>query len=53
MLGPYSQGGPADEPPASAPLPEGEHPDPFVVAEEFRDTLDAKYPKVEHTPGST
>ena len=35
---------------ASPALPEGEHPDPFVVAEEYRDELQRKYPVATHTP---
>jgi phospholipase C len=47
---PYSEGCPADEPTRGPVLPEGEDADPFVIAEEFREVLDRKYPKAEHTP---
>ena len=50
VIGPYSSGCPPDEPVAAPALPEGEHPNPFVVAEEFRDTLEQKYPAARHTP---
>jgi len=49
-IGPYSLGCPPGEVTAAPALPRGEHPDPFVVADEFREELDRKYPKVEHTP---
>ena len=49
-IAPYSQGCPADAPTHDPVLPEGEHPDPFVVADEFREVLDQKYRKVLHTP---
>ncbi len=50
MIGPYSSGCPADEAIHAPALPEGEHPDPFVVAEEYRDDLERKYPLARHTP---
>ncbi len=49
-IAPYSQGCPADAPTHDPALPEGEHPDPFVVADEFREVLDQRYRKVLHTP---
>ncbi|HLM16553.1 MAG TPA: alkaline phosphatase family protein [Acidimicrobiia bacterium] len=49
-IGPYSLGCPADETVHGPALPEGEHPNPFVVAEEFRDDLERRYPKAAHTP---
>jgi phospholipase C len=50
VIGPYSLGCPAGETVHEPALPEGEHPDPFVVAEEFRDDLERKYPRATHTP---
>jgi hypothetical protein len=50
VIGAYSTGCPPDEPVAAPALPEGEHPDPFVVAEEFRDALERRYPPARHTP---
>ena len=47
---PYSPGCPADSPTHGPALPEGEHPDPFVISNEFHDVLDTKYRKVLHTP---
>src|SRR4051812_22992662 len=49
-IGPYSLACPPDTVTASPALPEGEHPDPFVISNEFREVLERKYPKVEHTP---
>jgi phospholipase C len=50
VIGPYSTGSPPGEVVASPALPEGEHPDPFVVADELREVIQAKYPGATHTP---
>jgi phospholipase C len=50
VIGPYSTGCPPGEVVASPALPEGEHPDPFVVADELREVIQAKYPGATHTP---
>ena len=47
---PYSQGCPADATTQAPPLPEGEQPDPFVIADEFREVLERKYPQTRYTP---
>jgi len=44
VIGPYSLGCPPNEPVDAPALPEGEHPSPLVVAEEFRDTPRAQVP---------
>lgn len=49
-IGPYSLACPPDTVTATPALPEGEHPNPFVVSSEFQEVLDRKYRKVEHTP---
>jgi phospholipase C len=49
-IGPYSLACPPDQVVATPALPEGEHPNPFVVAHEFQDVLDRKYRKAIHTP---
>jgi phospholipase C len=48
-IGPYSAECPPG-PTATAPLPEGEHPDPFVLHEELEEKLAKDYPLASHTP---
>jgi hypothetical protein len=50
VIGPYSAGCPPGEPLGTAPLPQGEHPDPFVVDEELEAKLEKDYPQPLHRP---
>jgi phospholipase C len=49
-IGPYSAACPPNELTATPPLPEGEHPDPFLVDEALEDKLATEYPLAQHKP---
>ncbi len=49
-IGPYSAECPPGETTATPPLPEGEHPDPFVADEELEEKLGHDYPLAQHRP---
>jgi phospholipase C len=50
LIGPYSLDCPPGVPIATPPLPEGEHPDPFLVAAQLEEKLAKDYPLATHTP---
>jgi len=49
-IGPYSAACPPGQLLAVPPVPEGEHPDPFVVHEELEELLGREYPAAKHRP---
>jgi hypothetical protein len=50
VIGPYSARCPPGEPTDAPPLPEGEHPDPFVVDTALEEKLGKDYPLATHKP---
>ena len=49
-IGPYSAECPPNEVTTAPPLPEGEHPDPFLLHQEMEEKLAKDYPLATHTP---